>query len=715
MDSPEKELTSLVPNSVFARNRKNSRHSYIDEPVVPGPMTNIIDLSTSPTQPRKRLLLDDNAVQREASPTEEELEALRRKGLATAREKRVYGFGHANGKGKQPAYKTEVEYVAQLGTEVASEKALQKRRESVIVAVAQGQESDDEGQDLCVICLQTVRDATIVGECGHKIFCFECINVWANQSRKCPLCTRPMSPFLLHELDSPVGPTKHIASNTFTRFKPSPTPCQFAADKETIAVCTPSARIMSPYFLIDGTFPRFLTTYIISLMKSIDIRSEPAVRLLADFLDERGSQGRDRRGAEHFAHEVYSFLRSPYRDLALYDAIAQYDKPEPERSVYSGSDSDIAPARRLSPVNAARGGVIDVDARSPGSGARSPARARARPRSPSIDSLPSDAESVSLTDRRRKRIKRSGRRWNEADSYIAPRSPSIAARRNWNRKDSWVNADLPVDAKRKESIAPPKASDSGVDLHGKQPSGKRPVVIPDRPAAVHRGMRGWGETLGADAEQPGTGPTHDSVPPPQTLQASLEIASQTTQTGGKQKPSLELRIFGIARRNTAPEQNDAGLVSASISKISYDTDDEERALADAIWAPESASMDHDELPSGSRTSTVQPSAGSRAQYTIKEKLKAKLIKEKMQSASAAAEPARLAPVGESVIISAPDTTVLETEAKARARLALKLRLEKEKAIAQARVQETPTDAGERAAALRAKLLEKKLANSQAVQ
>ena len=37
---------------------------------------------------------------------------------------------------------------------------------------------------------------------------FECINVWANQSRKCPLCTRPMAPFLLHELDSPVGPTK---------------------------------------------------------------------------------------------------------------------------------------------------------------------------------------------------------------------------------------------------------------------------------------------------------------------------------------------------------------------------------------------------------------------------------------------------------------------------------------------------------------------------
>jgi hypothetical protein len=93
-------------------------------------------------------------------------------------------------------------------------------------------------------------------------------------------------------------------------------------------------------------FPQFLTTYIVSLMKSIDIRSEPAVRLLADFLDERGSTGRDRRGAEQFSHgtsssnalfgvklirdaaEVYSFLRSPYRDLALYDAIAQVGQME---------------------------------------------------------------------------------------------------------------------------------------------------------------------------------------------------------------------------------------------------------------------------------------------------------------------------------------------------------------------------------------------------
>lgn len=47
---------------------------------------------------------------------------------------------------------------------------------------------------------------------------------------------------------------------------------------------------------------QFLTTYIISLMRSIDIRSEPAVRLLSDFLDIRGSEGRERQGTEHFVH-----------------------------------------------------------------------------------------------------------------------------------------------------------------------------------------------------------------------------------------------------------------------------------------------------------------------------------------------------------------------------------------------------------------------------
>ncbi|KAJ9105542.1 hypothetical protein QFC19_003524 [Naganishia cerealis] len=800
MDAPEEELTSLVPSSVFARNRKNSRHGYMEEQVVPGPLR-LAGPSTSPIH-SGRLPSGYIDGKKRSSSTNEELEESRRKGVAAAREKRVHG--DVNGKGKQPVYETEVEYISGIDIEGKGEESLVKRRNSAILIVAQAEESDDEGQDLCVICLQAVRDATIVGECGHKIFCFECINVWANQSRKCPLCTRPMAPFLLHELDSPVGPTKfylpplpsirpnpvstqasfasssalhrhrvhrafhhrnsglvyshrdglrgrgedlwarvkrekqgmreedvleraiarrreiyrhglyakHIASNTFTRFKPSPTPCQFAADKETIARATSFIRRelrVWPHLDVE-----FLTTYIVSLMKSIDIRSEPAVRLLADFLDERGSQGRDRRGAEHFAHEVYSFLRSPYRDLALYDAIAQYDKPawEPEYSANSDSDSDAALAG-IRAVDAPPGDVIDVDAPSPRRGPSSPARARQRSSSPSVHSVVSDAESVrpvSPNAKRRKRTRRSDKRWDESDSYIAPGSPSIPIRKQWNRSDSWVNPESPYLESKKPVVS--KASDSGVLPDDMQ------NVVPVRPAVIHRGMRGWGESVewGTDVALRG------SVPSPRTLHASSAPGNPTTQAD-QTKPSLELRIFGIAAR-TASEQTE-GVASAAATKNSHDTDDEDRAPTNVIWAPEIAnlSVQSDDIRSMLTGSTAQPSTDKAVapESVAEENFMAKLTKEKMkQLPDVAGHSSETVGLADSV--GAPESErgqaadVVEVEAKARARLALKLRLEKEKAIAQARMERTQAarvsnDASDRAVTLRAKLLEKKLANS----
>lgn len=64
----------------------------------------------------------------------------------------------------------------------------------------------------------------------------------------------------------------------------------------------------------------FLTTYILSLLKAIDIRSEPAIRLIAEFLDTPDGPQYP-HGAEHFAHELYTFLRSPFKDLRLYDEL----------------------------------------------------------------------------------------------------------------------------------------------------------------------------------------------------------------------------------------------------------------------------------------------------------------------------------------------------------------------------------------------------------
>ena len=76
-------------------------------------------------------------------------------------------------------------------------------------------------------------------------------------------------------------------------------------------------------------------------MKSIDIRSESAVKLISEFLDIDApyTPGGRHVNAEHFAHgqpssfgsqnhclqcsEVYSYVRSPYKDLFVYDTVVQ--------------------------------------------------------------------------------------------------------------------------------------------------------------------------------------------------------------------------------------------------------------------------------------------------------------------------------------------------------------------------------------------------------
>ena len=87
---------------------------------------------------------------------------------------------------------------------------------------------------------------------------------------------------------------------------------------------------------------QFLVTFVISLMKSIDIRSESTIKLLAEFLDMDVpyAPGERHVNAEHFAHgpfflafwflrfdllfsEIYCYLRSPYRDLGVYDSLVQ--------------------------------------------------------------------------------------------------------------------------------------------------------------------------------------------------------------------------------------------------------------------------------------------------------------------------------------------------------------------------------------------------------
>ncbi|KAJ3512589.1 hypothetical protein NLJ89_g3434 [Agrocybe chaxingu] len=263
----------------------------------------------------------------------------------------------------------------------------------------QGDEPDEdiaeESDNACSICLQEVVDRTVIAKCSHE-FCFECLLVWAEQSRRCPLCSQGIGDYLIHSIRSrydyckhflpplrksppPSRPVqsnailrntrqyarrrqrervwgtqdkeqdesdklersimmrrwiyqhdlyaKHVASNAFTKYRPYPTPAQFSASQELLSRTTTFLRRELQVW--EGLDVEFLTTLIISLMKSIDIRSESAVKLISEFLDmdEGYIPGRRQTNAEHFAHEVYSYVRSPYKDLFVYDSVVQYDTP----------------------------------------------------------------------------------------------------------------------------------------------------------------------------------------------------------------------------------------------------------------------------------------------------------------------------------------------------------------------------------------------------
>ncbi|WVQ74691.1 hypothetical protein IAR50_004295 [Cryptococcus sp. DSM 104548] len=257
---------------------------------------------------------------------------------------------------------------------------------------------DEEGvadQERCIICLMGLRDRTIIGVCGHE-FCFECICIWSNQSRKCPLCSGDMAPFLLHDLDAetptkyylpplptklahetntdrlptrqervragePIVPdevdlqvarrrqyyqhglyVKHMGTNRHSRYRPNPTPRQISEDPQLAQRA--QAFIRRELRIWPALDVEYLTTYIVSLLKSIDARSEAIVRLLAEFLDTDEFP----RGAEHFAHEVYSFMRSPFKYLPEYDEVAQYGpipQPPPPRG-RSPSSKPLSPRGR---------------------------------------------------------------------------------------------------------------------------------------------------------------------------------------------------------------------------------------------------------------------------------------------------------------------------------------------------------------------------------
>ncbi|SJL11759.1 uncharacterized protein ARMOST_15167 [Armillaria ostoyae] len=136
-------------------------------------------------------------------------------------------------------------------------------------------------------------DRTVILTCSHK-FCFDCL-VWTGSV---------------------------LSSNGYTKYRPYPTPAQFAASQEIVSKATTFLRRELPVW--DGLDVEFFTTFMISPMKSIDVRSESALKLLAELLNIDTS---GRVMAEHCAHEVSPYVRSAFKDLFVYDSVVQYDTP----------------------------------------------------------------------------------------------------------------------------------------------------------------------------------------------------------------------------------------------------------------------------------------------------------------------------------------------------------------------------------------------------
>lgn len=350
------------------------------------------------------------------------------------------------------------------------------------------------------------------------------------------------------------------------------------------------------------------------------------------------------------------------------------------------------------------------------------ARSRSRPvHSERLSQSSASVRSVSPppADKSRKRARLSPRRWDRPDSYIVashgPDSYVKASRREsdgrrWNHRDSWVNDEVKGDVKR----------------HVKEKRTQKPkaeaVLIPERPASVHRGMRGWGEVEQTDDVTLMDVDQDFSSQPKAIHNTERQEPHENAQTPLVAKPSLELRILGIADRAVQPET-----ARVPSTGISYKSDWEDRALDSAIWT----GTDSIEAPKGGEKDAAPNTAQHHekphdlTRTANRERLLARLEREKKQQANALEQSpgsvtAKTLTATESTatkIQKATNPQVVEAEAKAKARLQLqlKLRLEREKAAAAASVPQADNAANpvDRTAALRAKLLEKKLAASQA--
>ncbi|BEI84644.1 hypothetical protein CcaverHIS002_0500450 [Cutaneotrichosporon cavernicola] len=209
---------------------------------------------------------------------------------------------------------------------------------------------------------------------------------------------------------------RHVAANEWTGYRASLTPRDLQSGAERARALTfleRELRVWAPPHDVPH-----LARRLVKLFSAVDVRSSAAVRLLEPLVGDTYPHA-----AEHLAHELAAFLRSPF-PLEVWDDVVQYSHEEYEeatrgrsrsrsrsRSVpMDGAEQSRSRGRRdsrsRSRSRSLSGSMSRSRSRSRGRGRYDSFRPRLRSRSRSRSGSPS--RSLSL------------RRWDEADSWVDP-------------------------------------------------------------------------------------------------------------------------------------------------------------------------------------------------------------------------------------------------------------------------------------------------------
>lgn len=134
----------------------------------------------------------------------------------------------------------------------------------------------------------------------------------------------------------------HIGSNRFTGFQSTPTPKDLAQSPHLVSqLLAFLRREIQALPLGPAVDVPFLSTYVTEVFKSLDVRSEGSVRLLGDLFGDEAL-------AEHFCHEVTTWLRSGARTCAEFDRKVRYAVEEREEARATAAAAAAAAAAEAS-------------------------------------------------------------------------------------------------------------------------------------------------------------------------------------------------------------------------------------------------------------------------------------------------------------------------------------------------------------------------------